>query len=572
MGMIDIDFRRIVDNAPQIVLVIDRSDTLVFSNRFACEVLGIPYGTTGHLDALFSDRDFVERVRTATKPGWLGHNVEITLRLPGASTEETSSFLVMPVPTDGDDQVSLLVLAGRDSDGDSDISRKLSSYEYQDPITGLLNRRSLDIITDREIIRAQRSTQDGSAPNPMALLFVMLNDFKEINQIHGHRVGDLILENTGIRIRESVRKSDYVFRWEGTNLVVLLPDLASSLDAAVVAEKIVDAVTVPYRFHDTDIAAGCHIGVSIFPDDAQTTDGLLNCANSAVVEAERHNLDFLLYDEKLHERATGRLALKSSLKKAFMRDEFELFFQPLVHPDGRIAGAEALMRWNHPDRGRIGPGDFIGLAEGSRLIEAIDKVALYAAVRQLVVWKDFPELFISLNISAADLKEAHLPSVVQQAMKDLGLSPDDARRLKLELTESRSLERRTVSEAAMRELADMGVEVWIDDFGTGQSSLSYLKHLPITTVKIDKDFVIDLGTSENDHLYLSGIVSTVRSRDKDVVVEGVGNSSQAKLVEGMDVKYLQGYHFGRPVPATEFGELLYLGRPLPLPPEELKLD
>lgn len=572
MSMIDIDFRHIVDHVPYIVLILDRSDTVVFANRFACDVLGIHYGSTGRLGDLLPDSAFVERVRTAIEPGWLGHSLEITLPLPAGKAEDTNPFLVMPVTPKEGAEVSHLVLVGRDADNDFDISRKLNSYEYQDPITGLLNRRSLDIISDRELLRAQRSNQNRSELKPMAMLFVMLNDFKEINQIHGHRVGDLILENTGIRIRESVRKSDYVFRWEGTNLVVLLPDLASSLDAAVVAEKIVDAVTVPYRFHDTDIAAGCHIGVSIFPDDATTTDALLNCANSAVVEAERHNLDFLLYDEKLHERATGRLALKSSLKKAFMRDEFELFFQPLVHPDGRIAGAEALMRWNHPDRGRIGPGDFIGLAEGSRLIEAIDKVALYAAVRQLVIWKDYPDLFISLNISAADLKEAHLPSVVQQAMKDLGLSVADAGRLKLELTESRSLERRTVSEAAMRELADMGVEVWIDDFGTGQSSLSYLKHLPITTVKIDKDFVIDLGSNENDHLYLSGIVSTVRSRDKDVVVEGVGNSSQAKLVEGMDVKYLQGYHFGRPMPANEFGALLSRGRPLPIPPEDLELD
>jgi len=572
MSMIDVDFRQIVDHAPHVVLVVDRSDTLVFCNRFACDILGLTHGSTGHLEERITDKAFVGRLRAAIAPGWQGHTIEITLRLPSGTAEDASPFQVIPVPAADGNEISHLVVVGQDTETEFDITRKLSSYEYQDPITGLLNRRSLDIITDREILRAQRSTQDGSQLKPMALLFVMLNDFKEINQIHGHRVGDLILENTGIRIRESVRKSDYVFRWEGTNLVVLLPDLASSLDAAVVAEKIVDAVTVPYRFHDTDIAAGCHIGVSIFPDDAKTTDALLNCANSAVVEAERHNLDFLLYDEKLHERATGRLALKSSLKKAFMRDEFELFFQPLVNPDGTIAGAEALMRWNHPDRGRIGPGDFIGLAEGSRLIEAIDKVALYAAVKQLVVWKDYPDFFISLNISAADLKEAHLPSVVQQAMQDLGLPPTDARRLKLELTESRSLERRTVSEAAMRELADMGVEVWIDDFGTGQSSLSYLKHLPITTVKIDKDFVIDLGTSENDHLYLSGIVSTVRSRDKLVVVEGVGNPSQAKLVEGMDVKYLQGYHFGKPMPAEEFSALLQRGRALPVEAEPLELD
>lgn len=558
------ELRFVVDNAPHIVLVLDREHRVRYTNGIARKELGINTNETDkNLVDSMEDAEFASRLIETIEPGWDGHEVRSSIR---ASVEPDRPLVVRAIPfdIDGEETPARLIIVGHHAELDFDIERKLHSYEYQDPTTGLLNRRSLTIITEREIVRAQRTTLEGDEPKPMAILFVMLRDFKEINQIHGHHVGDLLLENSGIRIRESIRKSDYVFRWEGTNLVVLLPDLASNLDAAVVAEKIVDTVTVPYRFRDTDIAPTCHIGVSIFPDDARSVEELLNCANSAVVEAERHHLDYLLYDEKLHERASSRLALKSSLQKAFLRDEFELFFQPLVWPTGRIAGAEALMRWHHPDRGLIEPAEFIELAEGSRLIEAIDKVALYSAVKQLVRWKDYPEFFISLNISAADLKESHLPSVVRQAMEDLGLPAADARRLKLELTESRSLERRTVSEAAMRELFEMGVEVWIDDFGTGHSSLSYLKHLPISTVKIDKDFVIDLGTNENDHLYLSGIISTVRSRGKDVIIEGIGDGAQAKLVEGLDAKYLQGYYFGRPEPAEQFDKLLTRGLPLPL--------
>lgn len=558
------ELRFILDSSLFTILVIDQNNCVSYQNRYAAEAFGIRPEEGKKITELSDDHAFADHLLAVIAPAWQGHVVQTSIRLPSTAGDEMTSLRVIPLIPDGETTPSQLIVAGREVVIEADIGRKLNSFEYQDPTTGLLNRRSLRIITEREIVRAQRSSPGGETPNPMAMLFVMLRDFKEINQIHGHQVGDLLLENSGLRIRESVRKSDFVFRWEGTNLVVLLPDLASNLDAAVVAEKIVDAVTVPYRYHGTDMSPGCHIGVSIFPDDATSVDDLLNCANSAVVEAERHSLDYLLYDEKLHERASRRLALKSCLKKAFMRDEFELYFQPLVRPSGQIAGAEALMRWHHPERGLIGPGEFIGLAEESRLIEAIDKVALYTAVKQLVEWKNYPDVFISLNISAADLRESHLPSIVRQAMIDLQLPATDAHRLKLELTESRSLERRGVSEAAMRELFDMGVEVWIDDFGTGQSSLSYLKHLPISTVKIDKDFVIDLGTNENDHLYLSGIISTVRSRQKEVIIEGVGNATQASLVEGMDVKYLQGYHFGKPMPAAELTEILQRGVPLPI--------
>ncbi len=562
--MLDRELRHIVERSPYLVLVVSTDNRVEFANNYAVDVLGIDLCSNKEkpFDAMFRDPDIGHQIIMGIRPAWTGRVTDFAIDFNPLQNANKIELRAEPFYSDDSDEIVSLIITGRQLELTEDLGRKLNTFEYQDPTTGLLNRRSLTIIAEREILRAQRFAPSGS-PKPMAALFVMLHDFKQINQIHGHKVGDLLLENTGLRVRETVRKSDYVFRWEGTNLVVLLPELASSLDAAVVAEKIVGAITVPYRYRNTELAPSCHIGVSVFPEDAQTADELLNRANSAVIEAERHHLDYLLFDEKLHERATNRIALKSSLQMAFHRNEFELYYQPIVHPDGRIAGAEALMRWNHPERGLIGPGDFIGLAEGSRLIEAIDKVALYNAIQQLVDWTDYDEIFITLNVSAADLKDSYLPSVVQQAMIDLGLPDDHRRRLKLELTESRSLERRGVSEASMRELSEIDVAVWIDDFGTGQSSLSYLKHLPITTVKIDKDFVIDLGTNANDQLYLSGIVSTVRSRDKDVVVEGVSNAAQAKLVEGMEIKYLQGFYFGRPIPAVEFTQLLAAGESLP---------
>ena len=448
-----------------------------------------------------------------------------------------------------------IVLRGSVIPGTSE-RRIPDAMEYQDATTGLMNRHALKVIMDKESSRARR---DGE---PMACLFVMLHNFKEINQHHGHHVGDLLLENTGVRTREVIRRSDYVFRWEGTNLVVLLPHLATSLDVAIVADKLVEAVTLPYRFRTYDIAPGCHIGVALFPDDADTTEGLINCANSAVIEAERRRIPFLLYDAGMHDRAVERLTIRSGIQRAFERGEFEVYYQPILHPDGRIAGAEALMRWNHAERGLLSPQSFIEIAEESHLITLIDKVAIFSVCRTLADWNRFPDLFISLNISARDLADATLVQVVQQAMSDHNMS--DPGRIKLELTESRIVERSTVSQTAVADLQALGIDTWIDDFGTGQSSLTYLKHLPVSTVKIDKDFVRDITTSPDDLAYFRSIIDTIRSRSKQVVLEGIATAEQHRLVKSLPVTYLQGFYFAGPMRAHEFEKLLSSAAVLPL--------
>ncbi len=448
-----------------------------------------------------------------------------------------------------------IILTGKLS-ADQYMRRDTETPDYHDATTGLPNRHALREIAGKELARAQRESE------PMALLFVMLHNFKEINQHHGHHVGDLLLENTGVRAREVIRRSDYVFRWEGTNLVVLLPHLATSLDVAIVAEKLFEEITLPYRFREINIAPGCHIGVALYPDDGETYDDLVNCANSAVIEAERRKAPFLLYDSKLHDRAVDRLSIRSGIQRAFERGEFEVYYQPILHPDGRIAGAEALMRWNHSERGLLSPESFIEIAEESHLITLIDKVALFSVCRTLAEWHDVPEIFVSVNISARDLASDELTQVMQQALADYHL--DDAGRIKLEITESRLIERSTVSHTVVADLQAMGIETWIDDFGTGQSSLTYLKHLPVTTVKIDQEFIRDISGSPDDLAYFRSIVDTVRSRGKSVIVEGIATSEQHQIVANLPVAYLQGFYFAGPMRAEEFRQLLDSTSVLPL--------
>jgi diguanylate cyclase (GGDEF)-like protein len=477
--------------------------------------------------------------------------------------DEEEDIACLPLPgidgspsSDGaTEEVPFVLITARAAATKESFPGEENRFEFQDPVTGLLNRRSIKLVTDREIKRADRGTPT------LAMLFVMLRNFKQINQMHGHTVGDLLLENTGIRIRETIRKSDYVFRWEGTNLVVLLPELATPLDALIVAEKIQSAVTVPYRFRDLDLAPDCHIGISLYPTDATDVDELFNCANSAVVEAEQQAQPVLHYDAATHKAASDRLLLRTGLQRAFERGELELYYQPIVDLSGKIAGAEALMRWNHPEHGLLGPAEFIGIAEGSRLIGPIDKLALYSAARSIVEWSVDYDIFVTMNISAINITDSSLPVVVGQALRDAGLH--DPARLKLELTESSTIENRQYSKAAMAELNTMGVDIWIDDFGTGQSSLSYLKHLPVSTVKIDKDFIAELGENPEDIDYLEGIINTIRSRGKSVVIEGVGTEQQFRLLRDLPVDYLQGFYFSRPVPAASFVELLTGKKTLP---------
>lgn len=543
------------------VIILDSEFRIQYSNgRFLEQMEMRPEDVPGAVLTSLCDAETIEELVQSLDIALSGTPRDFTGRNVLNRHDITEQIRCIPVlgeedETDTAPSVEGIIVTARDIRQTKAPSPSAQLLEFQDPVTGLLNRRSIKVVTEREIQRADRGT-----PN-LAMLFIMLRNFKQINQMHGHTVGDLLLENTGIRIRETIRKSDYVFRWEGTNLVVLLPELATPLDALIVAEKIQSGVTVPYRFRGLDLAPDCHIGIALYPTDATDVDDLFNCANSAVVEAERQHQPVLHFDSDTHQAASDRLFLRTGLQRAFERGELELYYQPIVDLEGTIRGAEALMRWNHPERGVLGPGEFIGIAEDSRLIAPIDKLALYHAARSVVEWSRDTDIFVTLNISAINISDSTLPIVVGQAMRDAGL--EDATRLKLELTESRTIENRQYSQAAMDELNAMGIDIWIDDFGTGQSSLSYLKYLPVSTVKIDKDFIAELGQSQDDIDYLEGIINTIRSRGKRVVVEGVSDEKQCNVLRKLPVDYLQGFHFARPMPAADFSRLLKAGLPLP---------
>lgn len=438
-----------------------------------------------------------------------------------------------------------------------EIESKLINYKYRDPITGMFNRRSLEIIMDMELEKAKRSNSE----KLRALLYIGIENLTEINRRHGHSIGNILIENAGLKMKELLRNSDYIFRYEGNELVVLLSRLSRNTDVVKVAEKVHQEITTPYNYNDFTIALECYIGISIYPEDGEERETILNNAITALSEAKNQQLPYLLHDSELHTRAEQKLSLERDLHNAFQQEQFTLHYQPIVDVSGKIVGAEALIRWMHPEAGLITPYQFIPLASETGLVREIGKWALFTSTKQLEKWLTAYQLYVSINLSAPEFENIHLTEITQAALR--GAGGLDPQYVKFEITESEQMKCFHTSLERMAELNKIGIDIYIDDFGTGLSSLSYLKSLPAKALKIDKVFVDDIVTDKSERKFLKNIIDLVYSRDKQVIVEGVGSEEQFTLLKEMGCERMQGYYFSKPVPAEDFTLYLERGGRLP---------
>jgi polar amino acid transport system substrate-binding protein len=456
-------------------------------------------------------------------------------------------------PYKDNNRITHVLVFSRDITDQKSIESKLMNYEYRDHLTGLFNRRSLDIILEKEIEKAKRSQTE----KLRGLLFISLERFAQINQTFGHHIGDILLENTGQRIKSTLRKSDYVFRFEGKELTVLLANIARNTDVAKVAQKIINSVAIPYRFKGSDIQITCRVGISLFPDDGEDKNTLIQNATSALNEAKKTEKDFILYNRELHKKSVAKLHLESDIYKAFGENQFTLYYQPVVDQRGTIVGLEALIRWIHPERGLVSPADFIPLAEETGMIVSIGKWTLYAAAKQAFEWSKDHDIYVSINLSAREFGDNNLINLVDGVLKSVGGL--DPHRFKLEITETQGMANPDFTIEQMNRLQARGIELCIDDFGVGRSSLSYLKRLPARLLKIDKSFVDDIAHESTEREYLKSIIQMVRSRGKIVLLEGVATREQYELLKTMECDLMQGFLFSRPVPPDEAGSLLRRG-------------
>jgi diguanylate cyclase (GGDEF)-like protein/PAS domain S-box-containing protein len=421
---------------------------------------------------------------------------------------------------------------------------RIAHLAHHDSLTGLFNRYSLENRLAQSLLAARRENRQ------IAIILIDLDRFKVINDTLGHHVGDLLLVEVANRLRACVRQSDIVARLGGDEFVVALTSLASDMDAAHVAKKIIAALEIPCEIEGKPLHTTPSVGISLFPDNGEDADVLMKNADTAMYHAKhkgRNNFQF--FSPAMTAAATERLEIEHDLRTALKKCEFELHYQPQIcASNGLVHGVEALIRWRHSVHGLIPPLKFIPIAEETGVIEAIGRWVLEEACRQMAEWRraGFDLKHVAVNLSAHQLRSQDLASQVKSVIARFGLAPGQ---LELEITESVAMEDPERAIGQLRDLRDSGVELAIDDFGTGYSSLAYLKMLPIHTLKLDRAFVRDIETDENDAAISSATIALAKNLGLRVVAEGVETEAQRDFLSSHACNLLQGYLFGKPEPA-----------------------
>jgi diguanylate cyclase (GGDEF)-like protein/PAS domain S-box-containing protein len=434
------------------------------------------------------------------------------------------------------------------------MTLKMSYQAQHDSLTDLPNRILLNDRLSEAIVLSARHRRK------LAVVFLDLDRFKHINDSLGHIVGDALLQSVGCRLFTCVRSSDTVGRLGGDEFVVLLWEVKQPQDAAITADKILHALREPHQVRQHELHITGSIGIVTYPDDGTDAETLLKKAEVAMYHAKDSGRDnYQFFRSEMNIRAMERQSLEESLRHAIDRCELSLHYQPKMDlATGTIIGVEALVRWCHPQRGLVPPGQFIAIAEDSGLIVPIGRWVLREACRQARAWQiaGLPPMCVAINISAVELRAPGFVAGVRTILSATNLEP---RYLELELTETALMEDSRSVADVLRELKDIGVLLALDDFGTGYSSLSHLKRFPIDALKIDQSFVRDLTTGEDDASIVTAMIGLGKSLHMRVVAEGVETREQLAILQEHGCPQGQGYYFSRPVPAVEFGHLLKHG-------------
>ncbi|TGL44208.1 sensor domain-containing protein [Leptospira perdikensis] len=424
---------------------------------------------------------------------------------------------------------------------------RISYLAYYDALTGLSNR-TLFIDHANQALKNHKSTE-----TLLAFYFFDIDNFKFINDSLGHTKGDILLQMVGARLKRVMTEVDTVARFGGDEFAILKVDIQNKSAAAEFAQKILEILSQPFHIMGRDLFTTISMGIALSPNDGVSTSELLKNSDMAMYKAKelgRNNFKF--YTNELILRSEKRLYIENSLRKAIQNDELLLYFQPKMSTiTNQVCGAEALIRWKHPERGWVPPVEFIPVAEDSGIIERIGDWVLEEACRLKTEWKkqNLPSFPISINVSGKQLARANWSHRVQSTILQYNINPEE---IELELTESSIMENPEKSIEAFEYLSGLGIKVSIDDFGTGYSSLSYLKKINADVIKIDRSFVIDLELNEDDRVICKAIINMAHSLGMEVIAEGVENAAQKDLLHDLGCHMIQGYLYSKPLPADEF--------------------
>ena len=415
-----------------------------------------------------------------------------------------------------------------------------------DSLTGLPNQVLLKDRIAHSMSMSQR------ANTQMALMFLDLDHFKNVNDTLGHRIGDELLIQLAARLKALLREEDTLSRLGGDEFIVVLP--GTNIDgAAHVAEKLLETVAEPYQIEQYELVVTPSLGIAMYPFDGTDFDKLYQCADVAMYRAKKDGRNcFRFFTVEMQERSARRLQLENALRHALVREQFQLHYQPQISMhDGRITGAEALLRWHHPELGMVSPAEFIPVAEESGLILSIGEWVLRNAVQQAKRWMDNGQaaITIAVNLSAVQFRQAHLPELIVQILEEVHLSPQY---IELELTESVAMEVPLAAIAVMDELHAHGIRMSIDDFGTGYSSLSYLRKFKINKLKIDQSFVCNIAEDPESRAIVAAIITLADSLGFQTIAEGVETAGQLEFLRQKGCGEAQGYYFSKALDVPQF--------------------
>jgi diguanylate cyclase (GGDEF)-like protein len=538
----------VLENAAEGIVVVNEEGTINFVNPAMARMLngtvagieGTPildYLETSGIPTPWKDSEFYKH--------WLRGEA---YRLHDASLRAVSGQ-VLPVALSSSPlprlQRSMVILA-LDMSVVRNLYAQLESQASTDALTGLLNRRGFHQALESNLARLDRSGKR------MAILYVDLDGFKRINDSLGHAAGDQVLRQVGDLLRASLRPYDVLARMGGDEFTALLDGLEHPEDAARIAEKLIELVSVRHRVDGMDVTLGASIGIASYPECGRSVDGLMRAADMAMYEAKRAGRQqYRFFSPEMNGRARSRLMLEESLRNAIEQDDFVLVYQPQIYLEtGKLRGFEALLRWEHPVSGTIAPNVFIPLLEETRLINRLGDWILRRGVQQCCDWRPTfgDQVVVSLNVSPVQFGMPQLVEDLRRVLLELGLKPAQ---LEVEVTESALMQDLDMTREQLSQLRALGVKIAIDDFGTGYSSLAYLRHFELDTLKIDRLFISNMLSSPKDAAVVSTIIDLGHNLGLEVIAEGVETIEQRDWLLEHRCHIMQGFLVAKGLPVAE---------------------
>ncbi len=552
----EIRFKALTESAMDIVTVLDVNGVIRYQSPSVKHLLGFePRDMIGLSQFDIVHRDDVEMTRQAFQELASGHEMTKPLEFRVRAHDgmwrilESVGKNCLDIPA-----VAGIIVNTRDVTERRAIQERIQHLAFHDALTGLPNRTLMQDRISQAVVRAER------ASHRVAVMFIDIDNFKNINDTLGHDAGDKLLCEVANRLKESVRGHDTIARQGGDEFIVLLDQLDGHKGATRVAQKILDAMRAAFTVGGVDQHVSGSIGIAIFPDDGRDAQSLLKNADTAMFHGKALGKNtYQFFTAQMNIAVKRRAAMESKLRAAVKNEDFSLVYQPQVDLiTGSVVALEALVRWHSEDSGTMMPGEFIPLAEDTGLINEIGQWVLKEACRQNKAWQDagYAPRRMAVNLSARQLSDKNFIEILNKTLAVTGLKPEH---LELEITESQVMRQGEGSVILLNEIAEMGIHLAVDDFGTGYSSLSYLKRLPISKLKIDQSFIRDITVDPNDTAIVVAIINMAKSLDLDIIAEGIETAGQLTLLRAKGCSVGQGYYFSVPLTAKEVEPLLMRG-------------